>query len=219
MDKHRDQVEFRYEIKYRLEQVAIGVVLQTLQNHPASFRPLFPDRIVNNIYFDTPDLNSYKDNVIGIADRQKLRVRWYGAQKRVVENAQLEVKIKSNQLGRKKILSVPDFTFEDLAPLTERVNERSSLLLQPTLVNRYLRSYYGSNDGKFRITVDQELAYFSFYTGQVFDRFTHQEAVIVVELKYAAADELESGFIKQYLPFRQTKSSKYVNGIQLCLLN
>ncbi|MFK8101439.1 MAG: polyphosphate polymerase domain-containing protein [Saprospiraceae bacterium] len=219
MDKRSGQPDFRYEIKYRLEQVGRGVVLQTLQNHPASFRSLFPDRIVNNIYFDTPDLSSYKDNVIGIADRQKLRVRWYGEQKNTVEGAQLEVKIKSNQLGYKKILSMPNFSFEELAPLTKLVNEKSSLLLQPTLVNRYLRSYYGSNDGKFRITIDQELAYFSFYTRQVFDRFTHQEEVLVVELKYAAADEAASEFIKQYLPFRQTKSSKYVNGIQLCLLN
>jgi len=68
----------RYERKYKLDLATPAFVKQVIKMHPASFRKIHPDRQVNNIYFDTIDLTTYKDNVIGIADRKKFRVRWYG---------------------------------------------------------------------------------------------------------------------------------------------
>ena len=38
----------------------------------------FPDRIVNNVYFDTPDLAAFEANLWGAPERRKCRLRWYG---------------------------------------------------------------------------------------------------------------------------------------------
>ena len=94
----------RYERKYKIESITAEVVRQVVINHPASFRKIFPDRKVNNIYFDNIELSAYFDNVNGIADRQKIRVRWYGDDIFKIEQPKLEIKIKSNQLGFKKTL-------------------------------------------------------------------------------------------------------------------
>ena len=209
---------FRYELKYRIENLGLGVILQSLKLHPASFRNIFPDRRVNNIYFDTIALNTYQDNVIGIADRKKIRARWYGEQWEKIDQATLEFKIKSNQLGYKKSFPLAKFSCNQLGNLTQEVGKICHTELQASLANTYLRSYYGTSDGKFRITIDRELAYFSFLTGRRFTRFTRKEDAIILELKYDADQEQASEFIRQYIPFRQTKSSKYVTGIQTCLL-
>ena len=68
----------RYERKYKIENVALDVIIQALKMHPAGLSKIYPDRQINNIYFDTPGLTTYKENVMGIANRDKYRVRWYG---------------------------------------------------------------------------------------------------------------------------------------------
>ena len=58
----------RYEIKYRIDSSHLDTVQQSVMNHPASFRKIYPDRQINNIYWDTLGLQFYKDNIIGIAE-------------------------------------------------------------------------------------------------------------------------------------------------------
>ena len=68
----------RYERKYKIESISADVVRQIVTNHPASFRKIYPDRKVNNIYFDNSELSAYFENVNGVSERRKFRVRWYG---------------------------------------------------------------------------------------------------------------------------------------------
>ena len=111
----------RYERKYKIESISPDVVRQVVINHPASFKKIFPDRKVNNIYFDNAELSAYFDNVNGVAERQKVRVRWYGDDIRKIENPKLEIKIKSNQLGYKKSFPIDDFEIGDLKELTQKI--------------------------------------------------------------------------------------------------
>ena len=53
----------RYERKYKIENLSLPLVEQSVRLHPASFKKIFPDRQINNIYFDTADFRTYKDNV------------------------------------------------------------------------------------------------------------------------------------------------------------
>ncbi|MGB1205397.1 MAG: polyphosphate polymerase domain-containing protein [Chitinophagales bacterium] len=211
----------RYELKYKIEDLSLNVVLQALRLHPAALRQIYPTRQINNIYFDTPNLMAYQDNVIGVANRKKFRVRWYNNTPNEVVKPLLEIKIKQNQLGTKEIQPIANFSNaadrKQIALLTKQVNQLCGLhTLQPVLLNSYVRSYFGTADRKFRITIDQQLRYFSFFKARHFSsRYHAADNAVVLELKYEKELDEMTDRITQFLPFRQTKSSKYVTGVQL----
>lgn len=209
----------RYERKYRIEQVDRRLILQILRLHPAGLTQLYPDRQINNIYFDTPGLTTYKENVIGIANRDKYRVRWYGWEPTMVQKPVLEIKHRRNNVGTKTFYPMETFSFDHLEPLVRAVNQNSGTTapLLPTLQNSYKRAYFGTPDQKFRITLDWDLAYASMRTCRTF--FKHQQRephIHVLELKYEQELEQEADRITQFLPFKSTKNSKYVTGVELC---
>ena len=207
----------RYERKYKIESISANVVRQIVINHPASFRKIFPDRKVNNIYFDNIALSAYFDNVEGVPDRRKYRVRWYGKDIFKIENPRLEIKIKSNQLGYKESYSIDEFQLNDLDNLAQEINKNTSSfnIFQPTLINSYSRSYYGTTNGKYRITIDRDLQYFSLLNARKFTRYQIEDQAVVMELKYDDTLDEDASFIQQYIPFRFSKSSKYVTGLNL----
>lgn len=207
----------RYERKYKIESINPEVVRQIVINHPSSFRKIFPDRKVNNVYFDNFALSAYFDNVEGVPERRKLRVRWYGEDIFKIENPKLEIKIKSNQLGYKESYPVDAFELNDLGNLSKEIalKSKSYQIFQPTLINSYLRSYFGTTDGKYRITIDRKLQYFSLINARKFTRFQIEDEAVVLELKYDEHLDDAAAFILQYIPFRYSKSSKYVTGLNL----
>ncbi|MGB1120827.1 MAG: VTC domain-containing protein, partial [Saprospiraceae bacterium] len=154
----------RYERKYKVSDLHHHVILQNIRMHPAGLRQIYPDRQINNIYFDSTGLQCYHDNVDGVAERKKFRVRWYGDDVREIENPNLEIKYRINEVGSKKIFPVSDFELFNLKEITSEVSQilDKKYQLSPILLNSYNRSYYGTPDKKFRITVDRNLRYFSF---------------------------------------------------------
>ncbi len=207
--------QLRYEKKYKINLLSKAYVLQALRMHPAGFKKLHPDRSINNIYFDTPNLKTYHQNVAGIAERKKFRVRWYGTDITQIEQPQFEIKYKQAELGGKHVHKIGLFNLNDLENLTKEANQLSQTdaLLQPVLINTYCRAYYATSNQKFRITIDTELKYFPLLKGNHFNQNYYQEEGVVVELKYSQEDDSSVDFINRFLPFRQTKKSKYVTGI------
>lgn len=206
----------RYERKYKLENVGRSVVEQIIRLHPEGFRELYPPRRVNNIYFDTPDFRCFLDNVAGIAERKKFRVRWYGIGSTRILKPVLEIKIKQNQLGFKQSFNLDAFDGQQIPLLTTSVNQHLNGLhhLNPVLLNAYDRAYLSTPDQKFRITIDYNLQFG--FVGPQLQHFSYRdEETVIVELKYDAPVEQEVDRITQYLPFRVTKSSKYVYGVGL----
>lgn len=207
----------RYERKYRIENQSLAFVEQMVRHHPRGFRTLFPDRQINNIYFDTPGMTCYKENVAGIAERKKYRVRWYGnlMETEGTDN-QLEIKIKNNALGDKKRYSFPSFLMRDWRQLGSVVAGELShqVSLIPTLLNSYQRSYYGLPTKKFRITIDRKLGYCPLIQENQQPEIRHLDEAIIVEIKYDESLETEADQVLQYIPFRATKNSKYVTGIE-----
>lgn len=209
----------RYERKYRIEQVDKQLILQTLKLHPAGLKVLFPDRQINNIYFDTPSLTTYKENVMGIANRDKFRVRWYGWDVKDIHKPKLEIKHRRNNVGYKTIHKIETFELNALQPLTQQVNNLipSFAVLKPVLQNSYKRSYFSTRDQKFRLTLDWDLTYFSFLNNYEFKQHQRTELnTCILEVKYEKELEDQVDRIAQFLPFRSTKNSKYVSGVQLC---
>lgn len=209
----------RYERKYRIEGISLNIILQTIRLNNASLSKIHPDRQINNIYFDTPDLTTYRENVMGIADRNKYRVRWYGWDPLVITKPKFEIKHRRNNVGTKTIHKVTPFSFDDLTIINQQVNNLSgtTALLKPVLQNSYKRAYFGTRDQKFRVTIDWDLSYASMLTNRQFRKHQYYEKnVFILEIKYEQDLEQEADRVLQSIPFRSTKNSKYVNGIELC---
>ena len=210
----------RYERKYRIEAVAAHLIRQGIRLHPAGFRPVHSVRQINNIYFDTPSFNTYKDNVLGLAERKKYRVRWYGKDLLNIEGAVLELKIRQQELGYKISYEIGDFSFLDINTLIKKVNgfcPENLGLLRPTLFNAYQRAYWETSDRSFRLTLDENLQFAPlipepFVGRQVLNEYN----VSILELKYEEELDKYADRITQKIPFRRTKNSKYVSGIELC---
>lgn len=120
-------------------------------------------------------------------------------------------------LGAKEVHSIAPFDLNDLKALSKSISKYSqrNLAFQPTLINSYQRSYYGTSDGHFRMTIDWKLRYFSMLNARQFTRYNISDEATILELKYAAALDQKADDIFQSIPFRFSKSSKYVSGMNL----
>lgn len=217
---------YRYERKFYLTMLDREQVLAIMRRHPRLFSEAYPPRYVNNIYLDTPWLSNYAANVAGLAERLKVRVRWYHEFFADVENGILEFKVKRGLVGIKHSFSFPHFVMDDQfsSRAFERIlrddrlaREAQERLIgyQPSLINRYLRRYYASRDGHFRVTVDEELSYHPVHRFR--NRFVsgyRDPEGLVVELKYETAYETQAHRVASWFPFRPTRSSKYALGVE-----
>lgn len=206
----------RFERKYRIEGVTLEEVLAFVRDHPLSFQTHHPDRQINNIYLDTPDLEFFRLNLIGAGERLKYRIRWYGENEQAAHQPVLEAKIKHNELGEKEIWPLSDQEELSYPTVMEWINrefpEKGPLV--PILLNHYLRSYFISYDGKFRLTLDREMRFENAEAGFSHPAFLRDEAIIM-EIKYDLELDKEWKRVSWHLPFRVGKNSKYVNGVLL----
>ena len=216
----------RFERKFLVTDMHYADIEQQVRIHPAAFSPIFHPRIINNIYLDSNDLDFFHDNVSGKGSRKKARIRWYGEMNGRIEKPVLEFKIREGMLGNK--LSFPLSSFTVGANLTlenlQDVFQNSELpvwaleimmQLKPALLNRYSRKYFLSFNNKFRLTMDDQLSYFAIGNNNntFIENFKSED--IIVELKYDFQNDDLAPAITNHLPFRLTKSSKYVNGVEL----
>jgi hypothetical protein len=216
----------RYERKFLLEGFEPAQARALILSHPAMFTQPYPPRCINNIYFDTPWMDHYDANISGSPNRGKVRLRWYHDLGGQITDATLEFKNKRGWVGWKESYPFPTFRFDP--SMTHRELQaviRGSTLpaavierlcgYSVSLVNRYRREYYATVDNRFRITIDSELTYYRVgrLSNSLFAQ-TVDHGVIVVELKYGSGDELQAQRIASRLPFRMTRSSKYVRGVE-----
>ena len=68
----------RFEIKFVANEFEVDYVRQWVRLHWACFYVPYPDRWVNNVYFDTLNYFAYEENLSGASARTKVRYRWYG---------------------------------------------------------------------------------------------------------------------------------------------
>jgi len=197
-----------------------------LRLHPAKFSTVYQPRHINNIYYDTPLFRNFHDSTEGFAKRSKVRIRWYGGLFGEVASPRLELKDKTGVVGTKTDYALPAFDLHDghagrcVTPSLEDAGLPDDVLqlmttMQPVLMNRYLREYWRSADGNYRLTADSELQFFALqrFAGTAFQTCRDYRKIIV-EMKYDA--EYDSGVpeMAQHFPVRLGKCSKYVMGIE-----
>ena len=216
----------RYERKFRVDNLTLADIENIVRLHPAGFIKEHPLRSVNNIYFDTINMQAFSDNVDGIADRTKFRIRWYGELFGDVKKPVLEYKIKKNLAGTKKHYPLKSFTLEagiTMQDIHKKITESDIpeerkyqlQMLRPVLLNRYVRKYFISADRQYRLTLDFNLEYYRIREkNNSFSHYHVDRRSTIIELKYPL--ELDGGIdkITNAFPFRMTKNSKYVVGVQ-----
>jgi len=218
--------EYRYERKFFVDQLDARQVIALIKRHPAMFSEIYPPRYINNIYLDDPWMENYFDNVGGVLERRKARIRWYHELFRQIDDPLLEFKIKRGLVGTKAQYPFPPFTLDEnfsevYLKKTIRFSELPPdvkdhlLTLEPVLLNCYLRWYFATPDRRFRLTVDSGLTFY--HLNKINNRFVHKQVDhenIVMELKYQSEDDPQAARITAGFPFRMTRSSKYVQGIE-----
>jgi SPX domain protein involved in polyphosphate accumulation len=158
--------DYRYEIKFVLDNARLSDAMQWLHSNTTA-NTTYDNRTVNSIYFDDTSFSSVRDNLAGISQRNKLRLRWYGSQENSLPF--FEVKTKNGRLGHKityPINSIKDSLMElNLDKITSKCvkdllthNIVFDEYLVPTLQVNYEREYYETHDG-IRITIDQDIQF------------------------------------------------------------
>ena len=226
-DPNREQV--RHEVKFAAPAETLDWLETHLRTHSAAFRVAFPARRVNNLYFDSFDLHALSDNLAGVSQRRKLRLRWYGDDFQPAR-AQFEVKVRRNRLGLKRVHPVdglPAFDRASWREISARVRaqlpDELRILFdaapQPTLINHYRRRYYVSADERVRLTLDSDpVAYDQLLYGRPNVRMkTNLPPTLVVEAKFAPEHLDDARRAIEKLPLRLTRNSKYAIGVSSAL--
>lgn len=216
---------FRYERKFLPDGLGPSAAESSLRLHPALFARAYPERTINNIYLDSPDLRHYLNHINGAAERVKVRIRWYGTPLDVVVRPVLELKHKRGDVGHKQSHLLPPLSLQHgFCPDAVRAilrdanlpdSTRSQILcLEPLLFNSYQRRYFCSADKRYRVTLDYNLKFARPRRGLRLppDAF-HPFAGLIVELKYGIEDSPGAEQVANRFPFRLSRFSKYVAGI------
>ena len=212
--------KFRYELKIPLEQsqfIEFKQYLRQLGLHPVS---PYPGRRINSVYFDSHDLNDYVDNVSGIAERQKTRIRWYNED---LSHLTLEFKRKKNKASYKELLKLDNpkqhnpRTREGVRSImqTQKSSIENFLLqsLDPVIEVQYDREYFllGA-DLRMTLDTDQNFRKLYPFPGQNMKR---SPVYCVAEFKFPAVKLSIMKTMMRNLPFRVFRHSKYVIGMDV----
>jgi len=207
----------RFEIKYIVNNKIdkFNFLKYLFKN---GFCEIHKARVNNSIYFDYTDLRSFHESEEGIADRIKIRLRYYGEQNDYdILKFTLEIK-KSNPYFKTKIKSIIG-NFNKLNNNSEinfflreiRVNR-----LKPVLKVSYKRKYFLS-EKLGRITLDENIVYQKISWKKFLNTFNYyhykNDSNLIVEHK------IESNLKQidnQFIPLIKTRYSKYCEGIK-CL--
>jgi len=214
----------RYELKLNVAEQMLDQARGWLRLHPAAFRATFPPRPVNNLYFDSTDLDSWQANLSGISRRQKVRLRWYGPQTPTTSQPVLELKAKENLLGYKKQETL-DCTLDWSRPFADLLRTMRAAAdpdwfpwlnsaVQPVLINHYRREYYATPDGLLRATLDYRLTAFDqrLSPRPNFTRRSPLESLLIIELKAAPEQSGDLQAAMGHFPLPRRRHSKYVTG-------
>jgi len=213
---------WRYEIKYAVLDSDLIYFENWLEGQP-HFRRSYPRRIVNSIYYDTPDFTTAIDNISGIADRAKYRLRWYGLEE--TPASRFEIKVKKGRLGRKVSADLPlrASEFESMTSkdrdrlLVEEESLRGELPsadpLQSVLLVKYTRDYY-ERGREIRVTIDRDLSFGDLASGLADGKQRSSTlAINVIEFKFAPDDKDLAAEVMFDLPFYPVRNSKYMLGL------
>ncbi len=187
----------RYEIKFLISGKEKNNFI--IRNN---LKCIYPDRLVESIYFDTNDFKFFHLSEEGITPRKKIRIRGYNNNK--LDN--LEVKITNNYFREK--ITFNDFNLNDFKLHSKLKKIGINEIVEKKIRIKYLRSYFLLKDIG-RITIDRNIEFFKPSLN-----FSHSKKIdeIVLEVKIQN-DKFDKNDIEKIINFREIRYSKYCNGI------
>ena len=215
----------RQEIKFVAREDKLGQLLRWVRAHRAGFSSPYPDRQINNVYFDTYNQLAYTENLAGGSARTKLRYRWYG-ESACPDIGVLERKCKRNYFGWKIRYAIDELLYEEgdswrvftgklKSKLPPDGAEWLSVNPNPVMINRYQRRYFLSADRKIRVTIDRDQVVLDqrFAAGPNVIRKANLPRTIIVEIKFDRHDRDLASRVIQGMPLRVSRHSKYMVGV------
>ena len=168
---------------------------------------IFPDRIVESIYFDTKDLQFFSLSEEGVTPRFKIRLRGYNNEK----PSNLEIK-KTKNYHREKIV-LKNFQFNSFELHKTLKNMGINNIVDQKIRVKYLRSYYELNN-LGRITMDENIEFFN-----PSKEFRNPKKInkIILEVKIQRK-EIDKNHVEKIINLKESRFSKYCVGIN-CLRN
>jgi len=219
--------EYRNEIKYLLYGVSRKTLYIQYKLSSLLLSKLYPDRWVNNIYFDNFNLDLFNQSIEGISRRAKVRLRWYGDFFKL-KNPVMELKSKRGHKNIKTSAIIKDQLIYDnnlqrcFKSLIESkgLPEKFKYLLKelrPVLANRYFRSYHSSANNKYRVTTDTSLNFANLITSSLSSLYwKKQKDISIIEFKFKKSDDHIINFMTEIRSrYRISQISKYTYGLNL----
>ena len=162
---------------------------------------IFPDRIVESVYYDTSEFKFFHLSEEGVTPRIKIRMRGYN--NGILEN--LEIK-KTNNYDRQKIV-IKKFNYN----LTDFYKNLKNLGIEGAFVKKlkvkYKRSYYQfENVG--RITFDQDIVFS--LPGNINSLIKTNHKVMEVKVN---SDYFDKSKIEKVVNLKESRFSKYCIGV------
>ena len=141
----------RFERKWFFENGDINSLLQGIYKSKLNYKESFPLRKVNSIYFDDYNLSSIYQNLDGVTEKKKLRIRWYG-NKDIITNPVVEIKSKKGFVVNKKTMKIDikapiPFDINSINIIKNKIAEKinTAQSLTPIISTHYERYYFVSN--------------------------------------------------------------------------
>jgi hypothetical protein len=219
--------DYRYEIKFVLTEAALAGFLSWMYVN-TSCREKYPTRTVNSVYFDDVNFTSVRDNLAGVPDRIKTRLRWYESENGDLSSTPIwERKLKAGRLGTKQTIKLHELgdaihcaSFSDVIMLIKDELPDSHLsslaYLIPTLNVSYVRNYYEDFRG-LRITIDEDIR---FKSNLPMDEPLNKNRQInyrskIVELKFDPIFKNRVSDLIRPLKLTPVRHSKYLTGLAM----
>jgi hypothetical protein len=216
---------YRYEIKFILDQADLTSAMTWLYSS-TSARSTYPPRFVNSIYFDDPGYSSVRDNLAGISDRKKIRLRWYHNDKiEDISGLKLEVKCRNGRLGNKEsfdLKSMEDKLLElEYRKLSSEIEEHVGghedfmidEYLSPSLHVSYCREYFEDMSG-IRYTFDKPISFYGALPhSRIFQNTEIPYPNIIMEIKFDPNKKDEVSDMLRSLSLTPKRHSKYLVGL------
>lgn len=177
-------MKVRHEKKYTFSLNNLSEVKKNINESKYSFYKSYNNRYVNSIYLDSFNYSNYEENLAGLSNRSKARLRWYSDEPfSKISNKKdifFEIKIRKNLFGSKLIHKLNFSDIPDSCDTTSLIFYLRKVLpldFLPyidhcsifSLGVSYEREYYENFTKKLRLTVDKNINFFKINSSNIFN--------------------------------------------------
>jgi SPX domain protein involved in polyphosphate accumulation len=186
-------MSFRKERKIKMSSSDSLILRSKLLKKGMSI--LYPDRNITSQYFDTKDLETFRQSEEGILPRKKIRVRWYNED---MQNLTFEEKTSSIEGRFKTSSKIKKDDFDKI--LANGIFHKIYGKIKPSAKVNYYRSYFEFK--KIRITFDSSIKYFFNDNYSIYRDFEE-----VVEMKTTI--DCSDDYLENLIDIPVSRFSKY----------